>query len=832
MKTNPNVRKKIAACLLGLLICFFAAFLAVHLGKLYRAGDETTHSGIEPTNDPSATVAGSMEAKQADRVEGLGGATEGSAGESATASGALPVAAGLPGNELDIEGGRAPRIERGLHGRRILDTHVNRTPLRDNPEPIRPFGQARAALKDEAFARENEYVLSAAQVGISHRLFHEAARGERHRMTLPIEQDSEITADLELIVDRGEHTFSFIGTVEEHPDSVVILVYNEGTVSGGVTFYGATTQDTKDYQFVSFEQGQVEIRRMDPRMAEHDHCETCAGCGGGHRGEEEEHPDYENIVPGGGFFRFDVDENTKEHVVDIVVGYSKRVRIADGGIAAIEGRIISSVDRFNRTLSNSEIDNLCLVLLGMLEDPDFDDTTDNRGLISGGLADGDNGTLDEVRNLRDTLGADLVSFIYEGSGGSASNGGFTSRIGREGMSNTNLTFVHEIGHNFTLAHAVMDATSSRYLPQNARTDDYFGWLFHHNGVRRRTIMAYAGTGSRWTRVMYFSNPDVTYPGFPDWIRTGVPRGYNANDTTNASDDDFDTEEIAPDSSSDIRAVVLAPNRSRDYPLYDGTNPQLGANSARNVREYAGIQAARLARTVLAVTRPIAGADVDVNQSLLIEWVGGVAKDSARVELMHGDQVVSTIRQSVANISRSITWDPPADLASGHDYRIRVTMIEDGTSVLSAAFTIPANATYETWAANMSLDGTVGNEAGFGDDPDGDGIANGLEWILGGNPLDGQSRRLVNITATAGSGLTLSFTRNPDAISHTTLAVEYNTDLGPVWESVAIGTSSSSEANGIEIIVDTDSDPHDITVNIPESNAPEGRFFTRLKASKP
>ncbi len=139
--------------------------------------------------------------------------------------------------------------------------------------------------------------------------------------------------------------------------------------------------------------------------------------------------------------------------------------------------------------------------------------------------------------------------------------------------------------------------------------------------------------------------------------------------------------------------------------------------------------------------------------------------------------------------------------------------------------------FDTWAAANGLDGSPGREAGFDDDPDGDGIANGLEWILGGNPLDGKSGNFVTTTATAGGGLTLSFTRNEDAIGPATLTVEYGSTLAAWPGSAVVGpVSSGPDANGVAITVNDAPTPDEVTVNIPASNSASGKIFARLKAT--
>jgi autotransporter-associated beta strand protein len=141
--------------------------------------------------------------------------------------------------------------------------------------------------------------------------------------------------------------------------------------------------------------------------------------------------------------------------------------------------------------------------------------------------------------------------------------------------------------------------------------------------------------------------------------------------------------------------------------------------------------------------------------------------------------------------------------------------------------------FSTWATAQITDIDPAAPAGFDEDADGDGLDNGLEWILGGNPLAQDASSLVTTTASATGGLTLDFTREEDSIGLATLTVEYDVDLTGTWTSVPVGpTSSGPDANGVTITIDTVPDPDDVSVNIPASNASVGKLFGRLKASKP
>jgi len=136
--------------------------------------------------------------------------------------------------------------------------------------------------------------------------------------------------------------------------------------------------------------------------------------------------------------------------------------------------------------------------------------------------------------------------------------------------------------------------------------------------------------------------------------------------------------------------------------------------------------------------------------------------------------------------------------------------------------------YATWASASGLDGSAGKDPAFDADSDGDGFDNGLEWILGGNPLASDGGTLVTTTASASGGLTLAFSREEDSVGNATLTVEYDTDLVGLWTTFAtVGASSAGP-----VTIDTAGSPDAVIVNIPASNGADGKLFGRLKATQP
>jgi len=140
--------------------------------------------------------------------------------------------------------------------------------------------------------------------------------------------------------------------------------------------------------------------------------------------------------------------------------------------------------------------------------------------------------------------------------------------------------------------------------------------------------------------------------------------------------------------------------------------------------------------------------------------------------------------------------------------------------------------YLAWAASMGLDAT---NNGFETDAEGDGVDNGLEWILDGDPLAQDAATILPTPAgDAATGLTLTFTRNEGTIGQTTLVVDWDTDLdGGFAHSIEVeATSSSDPATGTTVTIDDTPTPDSVTVLIPATNAPDGKLFARLRATRP
>ena len=123
--------------------------------------------------------------------------------------------------------------------------------------------------------------------------------------------------------------------------------------------------------------------------------------------------------------------------------------------------------------------------------------------------------MDNVHTLRNTHGADLVSlFVENGSfcGLAAVNASATNAFSvvSRSCATGNLSFAHELGHNFGALHDLYVSPQTSPDPHGHGYADIAGeW---------RTVMAYnnacVAAGTSCMRVAQFSNPDVSYAGAP------------------------------------------------------------------------------------------------------------------------------------------------------------------------------------------------------------------------------------------------------------------------------------------------------------------------------
>ncbi len=206
--------------------------------------------------------------------------------------------------------------------------------------------------------------------------------------------------------------------------------------------------------------------------------------------------------------------------IDIMIVYTAQARSAAGGTAAMEAKLDQHIVDTNTAYVNSQInEQLRLVYRGEVSYPDSADMQ----LDLSRLQNKTDGFMDEVHSLRDQYGADLVClYVKSGSYGgiaylmtnvSNSFAGYAFSVVRSDMPGAVLA--HETGHNMACHHDRQNAGGTVAYPYA------YGYRWTGNsGTQWRTVMAY----SPGARILYFSNPNVTYDGKP----TGVDHNTDPN----------------------------------------------------------------------------------------------------------------------------------------------------------------------------------------------------------------------------------------------------------------------------------------------------------------
>ena len=136
--------------------------------------------------------------------------------------------------------------------------------------------------------------------------------------------------------------------------------------------------------------------------------------------------------------------------------------------------------------------------------------------------------------------------------------------------------------------------------------------------------------------------------------------------------------------------------------------------------------------------------------------------------------------------------------------------------------VAASGGYAPWAAINAPTGTVY------DDYDGDGVSNGLEYVLGGTALTNDLSKLPTVS-TSGGNLVFTFERDQQSIKpDTTVVIEVGTDLVTWPGSYPVPDSATGPVNpGVTVVKDSPVAGKDtVTLTIPQT--PDTVKFARLK----
>ena len=298
-----------------------------------------------------------------------------------------------------------------------------------------------------------------------------------------------------VVADAARGRQSWIGTFQDQPGSLVVLSRARGVTTGFIT-YGAETFEimpTRGGRHMIYEVDPSKLSQEDPVVSPDDGVADAAVATIADSGE---------AIVGDGY------------VHDLLVVYTPASRLRYGQ-AELESMIVSAVAAANQAYLNSHV-NITLNLVGLQEIDYTEGSSINASLSY--LRSTSDGQMDPVHVMRDQLGADFVSLVSEDIGcgiaflmspESSAFASYAFNVVYSGCLSQH-SLAHEIGHNQGNMHD--------------RANSGGGGAFEYSyGLRRctsdgtgfRTVMSYSCTGAN--RVTQFSNPDVTFNGWPTGI---------------------------------------------------------------------------------------------------------------------------------------------------------------------------------------------------------------------------------------------------------------------------------------------------------------------------
>jgi hypothetical protein len=323
-------------------------------------------------------------------------------------------------------------------------------------------------------------------------------------IALNLFDDAAFVAQLDR-VERTPNGMAWIGHLQGIDQSQVILVVHGNIVSGNIT-----TPDAR-YHIRFAGNGAHEVQKIDQTRFPRDEPYVPVPK------ESDLFPVAAKDAPTLQTPAAQADDGS---TIDVMVVYSAAARAGAFGTAAMQSLIDLAITETNQSYLNSGV--VQRVRLVHSEEVAYTET----GLLQDALdciTNVSDGCVDNMHALRNTYGADLVSFWVETGDGcgigwlmstvtaSFENYGFS--VVERSCATGYFSFGHELGHN-------MGARHDAYVDKNTTTPYPYahGYLNTSAASPWRTIMAYndacAAVGKNCTRIQYWSNPAVNFGGVP------------------------------------------------------------------------------------------------------------------------------------------------------------------------------------------------------------------------------------------------------------------------------------------------------------------------------
>lgn len=351
-----------------------------------------------------------------------------------------------------------------------------------------------------------------------------AAKSVREGDTLNLDVAANVVIPIraDRVVRRSPDQLSIFGSVPGAPFSSAILVVEYDALAGDIRVPTAAQHFRMRY----VADGVHLVCDIDDRLY--------GECGGGGplppnipRGFDPSPESEPPVEPPPGFEPRGTCSNI-ETTFDIMVVYTDIARAAAGGTNAIRAEIQLGCDTADQTYDNSNVfAHYRLVWQGEVSYNESGALTDHRDR----LANPSDGYFDWAVTTRDDYNADMCAIWVDDDDAGQWCGFAYCDFDYDSAyccvnwqcAAGNFSFPHEFGHDQGCAHNTEDAGSG--------CNEYsysYGHRFFASGNGYRTVMAYNNSNGDYTRIGYWSNPDVTYLG----VATGSATHDNARTLNN------------------------------------------------------------------------------------------------------------------------------------------------------------------------------------------------------------------------------------------------------------------------------------------------------------
>ncbi|MEY3896625.1 MAG: hypothetical protein RLZZ214_2145, partial [Verrucomicrobiota bacterium] len=146
-------------------------------------------------------------------------------------------------------------------------------------------------------------------------------------------------------------------------------------------------------------------------------------------------------------------------------------------------------------------------------------------------------------------------------------------------------------------------------------------------------------------------------------------------------------------------------------------------------------------------------------------------------------------------------------------------VDDGALHTGSTTITTIQTQYEAWAGGALFDA----------DANGDGVKNGLAWILGASGPGVSALDKLPVVSTLGGNMILSFKRIQASINaNTALSIDVGTTLASWPTAYTVGADTLGSTAGVTVAQDTPSVGTD-TVTLTVIQSPDSKKFARLKA---